>query len=286
MTPSTHLEDFLLRYLLDQLEPHEREEADIRLISDAEFAGDFQQAQDDLLDAYAAGRLSREKLAKVEQAIAANTAFARAAQMAAAFRQARLNPSPRRTAPFHVPRWAMAACAILVIGGIAGAVVWRSAHRAHSNPQTAVSTVAVNPPSVTSAPSPSSAAPSIAAPSKRTSPTRLLAVLVLPEGTRGTEPTPLDLNSEVRRIEVQWPVSPDAEMSRQLVLEVLQGSDRIARAGEEQPRQTIGGTPVARFVFPAGNLPPGTYLFRIALSADVQPGSPPFTESQVRVARK
>lgn len=116
MTPSTPQRDLLLRYLLHRVEPLEREEVDTRLIADPDFAAAFQEAQNNLVDDYAAGVLSAEDEAQVRQAMLANAAFSRAVQMAAAFKLSNWQPRTpaKQGSRFRVPSWAVAACAILI----------------------------------------------------------------------------------------------------------------------------------------------------------------------------
>jgi hypothetical protein len=267
------------------MEERERAEIAIRLIADADFSDAFQEAQQDLLDDFAADLLPAEEASRVRQAIEANEPFARAAQMAIAFRLASRHPGPaaKPVARFRVPYWAVAACALLIAGGVAGGIAWRHLLSAHVNraPMASIRKTEA-----------SLAAPVIAntatAPGPKQqdhqAPSTLVATLVLPEGTRSGTVVPLQLQRGVQSIHIEWPVSADVESGAKLRLAVLQDSKQIAWFPEATPRRKAGGVPVALFLIPAGRVESGRYIFRVT-SSIVDANETPLTELEVEVGK-
>jgi hypothetical protein len=286
VTSSTHRRELLLRYFLREMDPSEREKVDTQLIADPEFSADFQETQDDLLDDFAADRLPAEEAARVQRAIEANAAFARAAQMANAFRLVNWHPRPdtKRVSRFRLPYWAVAACGIMIVAGVGASVLWL--HR----PAAPLAQLKDAPASVATIIRPQTPAGSStgvsAQPMPQASPKRamLVATLVLPEGVRSAVSIPLHLQQSVQNLHIEWPVPVEAEKSRHLVLTILQDSKQVAQSTEESPRRTIAGTPVARFAVPATQLLPGKYIFRVTVSGD-DSGQTPLIESDVEVTR-
>jgi hypothetical protein len=283
VTSSTHQKELLLRYLLHEMNSSERETVDMQLIADPEYAADFQSTQNDLLDDFAADRLRQEESARVQRAIESNSSFARAAQMANAFRLANWHPRPttKQVPRFHLPYWAVAACGVMIAGGLAGSVLWL--HR----PSAPLAQLKATP-GATQAAQPiqpkTIQAGAIAPPQSQVRSPRplLVATLVLPESTRSEAATQLELKPGVQSIHIEWAVATEAESSPRLALTILQDSKRIARFAEESPRRTIAGTPVARFIVPPALVQPGKYLFRITGFGD-DPSQIPLLESAVEV---
>lgn len=286
MTSSTHRRELLLRYFLREMDPSEREIVDTQLIADPEFFAEFQETRNELLDDFAADRLPAEESARVQRAIEANAAFARAAQMANAFRLVNWHPRPeaKQVPRFRLPYWAVAACGIMIVGGVVGSVVWL--HRPAA-PLAQLKDVPAPVATMTRPTAPAGPSTAVSAqPMPQTGQKRamLVATLVLPEGVRSAASIPLHLHQGVRSIHVEWPVPAEAEHSRHLVLTILQDSKQIAQLAEESPRRTIAGTPVASFAIPTTQVQSGKYIFRVTAAGD-EPGQAPLIESDVEVTR-
>ena len=120
MESPSNTQRLLLRYLLEQLSPEERERIDEALITDQEFSDSFAEARNEWLDAYVAGSLPPEWKKPVEQALIDTPEGASSVRVAAALhRQRALIPSKvqpkfpsRAVLAFFVP--ALAACMLLV----------------------------------------------------------------------------------------------------------------------------------------------------------------------------
>jgi hypothetical protein len=141
---NTTTNDVMRRYLLGLADPESREDLDKRLFSeDQVFWERLTIAEDELVDDFAAGVLSDEEGAAFTSTFLcseerrAKLGFARAIREYARERQ----PDRRgvRTwlrAPAAIPRWALAAAALLVVALIP-ALIWRAAPG--SRPQAALS---------------------------------------------------------------------------------------------------------------------------------------------------
>ncbi len=263
----------------------EREDVDTRLIAEPAFDAELQEAQTDLLDAFNAGTLTPEEAQRVRQAIAGNTAFARAAQMSAAFRLAsrRSRFGAKSGSRFHVPEWAIAACGLVIAGGLVAGAVWRF-RPAHSTSTVAPQNTAASAQPVSTVAPPPLSSPKTAATASRAS-TALMATLVMPESSRSGDAAVLEIKAGVEKVRVQWAVPADTGSRHRLDLMILRDAREVERTAETRPRRSIRGTPVAEFSVPASKLSPGTYLFRIAPSAETQEGQPPLVESAVEVKR-
>ena len=119
MESPSNTQRLLLRYLLEQLSPEERERIDEALITDQEFSDSFAEARNEWLDAYVAGSLPPEWKKPVEQALIDTPDGASSLRVAAALHRRRTLISPkvqskfpsRAVLAFFVP--GLAACMVL-----------------------------------------------------------------------------------------------------------------------------------------------------------------------------
>jgi hypothetical protein len=121
--PGNHLEDDqLTRYLLGLLPAEETELLDEQSIVDDAFAARLRDAENDLIDAYAAGRLSGETLTQFQQTYLSTPERQEKVKFAQAF-QTRQSSAPVIPIPNLRPRWrpnlALAAAATLILAACA-----------------------------------------------------------------------------------------------------------------------------------------------------------------------
>ncbi len=104
----------LTRYLLGALPAEETERLDERSIADDELADRLRHLEEDLVDAYAAGTLSGERLQRFESFYLASPRRRRKAAFAKALRQSIDPVRPANGTP-RALRWAVAAAAVLTL---------------------------------------------------------------------------------------------------------------------------------------------------------------------------
>ena len=283
MESPSNTQRLLLRYLLEQLSPEERERIDEALITDQEFSDSFAEARNEWLDAYVAGSLPPEWKKPVEQALIDTPEGASSLRVAAALHSQHtvMRPHVRRKFPsravvaFFVP--ALAACMLLVF--------WlRSAPS--SRPTRQGLPAAGSPPvaAVKHLPPPTPAPPSDAdrAPTTGAGRHGMLA-LVMPAGTlRGSDSVPLLLTAGIERVQVQWPLSPDKMASKYTLLVARDGAP-ATKFPQHEPVRTIGTEKIATFVLPANVLPDGECTF--ALYDDQSADGSPLAQFSMAVSR-
>ncbi len=125
MSAQQHDPQLLIRYLLGTLPDEEAEPMDERSVTDDELAGRLAEAENDLVDSYVRGELSREERERFEAHYLSTEQRRRKVAFADALRQrieeggtalpARETPPWTRTAPRLVPAWALAAAALVLL---------------------------------------------------------------------------------------------------------------------------------------------------------------------------
>jgi hypothetical protein len=262
MESPSNTQRLLLRYLLDQLPPEERERIDEALITDQEFSDSFAEARSEWLDAYVAGSLPPEWRRPVEQALIDTPDGASSLRVAAALHSQRTHMLPnvrkfpsRAVLAFFVP--ALAACMVLAFwlrSGPSSAPTRHSLPGAGSPPVAAVKPL---PPPIPVAPPDLTKAPTLGAARHGT------LALVMPAGTlRGSDSVPLLLTAAIGRVQVQWPLPPD-ETAAAYTLLVSRDGAPATKFPQHGPVRTIGTEKIATFVLPAAVLPAGEYTFAL-----------------------
>jgi len=125
--------DLLRRYLLDRLEAGERDGVRQRLLTETPFFELASDVENDLIDAFANGKLSREDAQAVARLVAATGSeqrvdFARALARQTAERAAASQIPVRRSSPF----WLAAAAALVF--ALSSGILLIALHRANSGP--------------------------------------------------------------------------------------------------------------------------------------------------------
>src|ERR1700677_3845669 len=201
MESPSNTQRLLLRYLLEQLSPEERERIDEALITDQEFSDSFAEARNDWLDAYVAGSLPPEWKKLVEQALIDTHEGASSLRVAEALHSQRtlMPPNVRRKFP---SRAVLAFFVRLRLRSGPSSTPPRHGLPGSGSPP--VAAVKRLPPPILVAPSDLTKAPTLGAARHGT------LALVMPAGTlRGSDSVPLLLIAAIERVKVQWPLPPD-----------------------------------------------------------------------------
>jgi hypothetical protein len=273
----------LLRYLLEQLSPEERDRIDEALITDQEFSDSFAEARNEWLDAYVAGSLAPEWKKLVEQALIDTPDGASSLRVAAALHRRRTLISPkvqskfpsRAVLAFFVP--GRAACMVLAFwlrSGPTSRPTRQGLPAAGSPPVAAVKHL---PPPTPVAPPDLNKAPTLGAARHGT------LALVMPAGTlRGSDSVPLQLTAAIERVQLQWPLPPDQTVP-EYTLQASRDGAPATKFPQHGPVRTIGTERIATFVLPAAVLLDGEYTF--ALYGNQTADGSPVAQFSVAVSR-
>jgi len=115
-------DDLLVRYLLGELSEADAERLDEQSVVDDDFAARLRLVEDDLVDAYASGRLTGERRKRFEGHYLASprrrerSSFARRLQAALDEQPERAEPAEDRRSVAHWWPWAAAAALVLCLG--------------------------------------------------------------------------------------------------------------------------------------------------------------------------
>jgi hypothetical protein len=282
MESPSNTQRLLLRYLLEQLSPEERERIDEALITDQEFSDSFAEARNDWLDAYVSGSLPPEWKKLVEQALIDTPDGAISLQVAAALhrrrtvslRNVRRRLPSRAVLAFFVP--AIAACMFVAFWLRSGPSPRGARHGLPESGSPPVAAVKRLPAPIPAAPSDLTKAPAPGAARLGT------LALVMPAGTvRGSDSVPLPLTAAIARVQVQWPLPPD-EMAWGYTLLVSRDGAAATKFPQHGPVRTIGTEKIVTFVLPAAVLPYGEDTF--ALYSNQPAGGSPLAQFSVAVS--
>jgi len=278
MVTPPELREMLLQYRLHELDEVRREEIDARLIADPDFSAAMQEAEYDLLDAYAARELSETDRLRVERALHPAGRFSpeAAGHVIGSPRAASSNVVPIRpissTASAH-PRWTLlwTVAAVLAIGS----VVVFSLDRTHrSGPQQAVANLAPPAPAPAAAPA-ASQAPAPAAPSPETT----FAEVILPRALRSKSSLALKIAPTVTTVRFLYAGASAERTYYDLQLVGDDGSLHCRSRGIGTGRNHI-----VQFSCPAAQIPSGSSFLRV-LALSATPDDAPLLEITVSVSR-
>ncbi len=276
----------LLDYRLNEVDEARREAIDARLITDADFAAAMQEAEYDLLDAYAANELTTEKRRRVERALHPQGRYS----PASAGHVIGLQEPPRELARASLsvtqrrPFWWLSAAAVLLAGGVSAWFLHR--HQAPANPaivrQSAppVSAPPVARPESTMAPSPPDANAKIPAakPNQRST----SALVILASALRSGDALPLSIGPEVKTVHFVWPPAGERAGSQRYELQVVREDGEVSCRSLAGPLQ---GTRSLGFSCPAASLPTGSAFVRI-VELPFSSDAAPIFELTLAVARR
>jgi hypothetical protein len=265
----------LLQYALNELDATRRDEIDGLLITDPEFSAAMQEAEYDLLDAYAARELSETDRGRVERALNPAGRFSLEApgHVIRPSAPIRIAATPR---PASNRRWIylVAMAAALVLTAIITTSWRRSRHVAQPSVAQRVETPIVPP-------SPQPAAPPAAAAEFRPQ-AATIATVLLPPALRSQDALSLTLAQPATMVRFVWPASPVQPSAGGYELQVV-GDD-----GKQSCRSTITHRETAatlHFHCAAAAIPSGTSFVRV-LALPSTPDAAPLLEVTLSVARK
>jgi hypothetical protein len=295
-------QQLFLRYVLDQLHPDKRSEIDERLITDQSLSDAFQEARNDLIDAYAADELPADVRLQVEQAILSDREGQIALSMARTMKHLKTGPTigsdtyrreHNRYSPVHwifegktrigVFAASLAACSLLVF--LFFHMRQRSTYQtAQAGPVSTLTDVAG------STGSEGRRTKNLAGSSNKSSPARhsalrqtnVLAIAMPMETLRGDQLIAITLRPGVDRIHVQWPIPADVKASAYM-LEIASKQSIQDVLPQHGPLDRIGNSRVANFFVAADKLPTGQVLFRLLIANASE--KDPVAESSVRISR-
>ena len=272
----TQLRETLLRYRLRELDEDERANIDALLIADADYFAAFQEAEYDLLDAYAANELTPAQRTRVEQALHPHTRVtSNSFQPQPTFRTPAKpsTPIPIPTRARTLPLW-MPIAAALFIATLVG-VAWN--RRTHPAPQINATTALHNAHAPAESPSPTQPTP--------THPTPLIATLLLPPTTRSQAALAVTLTPATRTLTVSWPRPANDPTTSRYQLQILTSTGILATTIAGKPRGQL-----IDFPCPARTIPSGSSFFRV-ISQPANPANlvdreaPPLLETTVTISR-
>lgn len=119
--------DLLRRYLLNRLGPEEREQVRLRLFSEPALFDLASEVENDLIDAYAVGKLSHDEAEGVAEIIAATGGEQRVEFARALARHAERNAATEARRVPSLPVWLAAAASVAF--AVSGAILFIAAHR-------------------------------------------------------------------------------------------------------------------------------------------------------------
>lgn len=271
MDSPSHLRELLLRYRLRELDEAERANLDALLIGDADYFATFQEAEYDLLDAYAANELTPSQRTRVEQALRPHTRITAASfQPHPARRQSDRKPAIP-SSPRTLPIW-MPIAAALFIATLVG-VAWH--RRTQPAPSSQITVSAPQPPAPIH-PLPTSPLPAPVTPQPAPS---LIATLLLPQTTRSQNSLAVTLFPTTQTLSVSWPRPADATPSTRYQLEILTTAGTLAAT---IPGKLHGH--LIEFPCPVATIPTGTNFFRI-IAQPAALEAPPLLETTVTISR-
>jgi len=269
----------LLQYRLNELDETRRDEIDALLITDPEFSAAMQEAEYDLLDAYAARELSEPDRLRVERALQPSGRYSPEAPG----HVIRAPAAPQLVTPSKpVPsrRWmyVLAVAATLLVAAVVKAPRWRS----HPAPQQAIAPPAqpAPQPPVTPRVEP----PAVAATNKP-NPASTIATVLLPGTLRSQDALSLTLAADVKTVRFLLPSSADQPVAGGYELQVV-GDDghascrsRGTLAAERNHEHSLS------FTCRAASLPSGQSFVRVvALPSTLD--AAPLLEITLSVARR
>ena len=292
----TQLRETLLRYRLRELDEDERANIDALLIADADYFAAFQEAEYDLLDAYAANELTPAQRTRVEQALHPHTRVtSNSFQPQPTFRTPAKpsTPIPIPTRARTLPLW-MPIAAALFIATLVG-VAWN--RRTHPAPQINATTALHNAHAPAESPSPTQPSPTQPSPTQPgptqprptqptpTHPTPLIATLLLPPTTRSQAALAVTLTPATRTLTVSWPRPANDPTTSRYQLQILTSTGILATTIAGKPRGQL-----IDFPCPARTIPSGSSFFRV-ISQPANPANlvdreaPPLLETTVTISR-
>jgi len=289
--------EMLLQYRLHELDEVRREQIDALLIGDADFSAAMQEAEYDLLDAYAAHELNETDRLRVERALLPCGRFSPEAPgrvigrgktagdaSAGSFSPVRELPAPSSARPHWTPLWTLAA--VLVLGSFVAVSLWRShpsglpSGQPDAQQQAAVHP-APAPAGTPAAPSGPVQAPATAAPAPAR-PESAVAEVILPGALRSQAVLQVKLAPGVRTVRFLWPnVSPGTASAVAYELQLVgdNGARRCHSRGV-----AAGRNRGVEFSCAAAQVPAGTSFLRV-VTATAAPDDPPQFEITVEVQK-
>lgn len=271
----------LLQYRLHELDEVRREQIDTLLIGDPDFAAAMQEAEYDLLDAYAARELSESDRLRIERALhpvgrfsleAPGRVIRRPAAEPAPAAPIRETPAVQSPRPRRMLLWAMAA--VLALFSVLAVSLWRS--HAGASGEASVTPPALAPqPAPPAAPIPSAArAPAPAA----APPQSAIAEVILPATLRSQSALQLKIASTTRTVRFLWPRVPAAGAAYELQLVGDDGAERC------RSRSIAAGRTAVQFSCPSAQIPAGASFLRV-LTLPATPDDAPLLEIAVNVIK-
>jgi hypothetical protein len=229
----------LTRYLLGTLTAGEADELDELSLTDEDFAGRLRVVEDDLLDAYARGDLDADVRTRFESRYLAAPGARERLRFAAALeihqkRSASSASEPVRPVPLptesrHLPMWALAAAASIVLAVASYVLLDRTkAHRPQPEVPPAVVTSQPGPPAVEP--------PRVAAPAQADEP--VIAMVLMPP-TRGPSESPtLTLRGRAAKVEMRLVLESDDFQGYEVILKDSKTDRPLWRSGRLQSSST------------------------------------------------
>jgi hypothetical protein len=274
MNESSNLRELLLKYRANELDDAERERIDVRMMSDPEFSDALQEAEYDLLDAYAAGELSSEDRARVERAFSPEQRLTpitmTKVDSTAPAQHARVLVMPKRVMPPSRRRgWVvpLTIAAGLVIALLL-AVSWRR------NQVAVPAREIANRPAVPEL----HRAPEVSAPTASAKPQSVdprkavglseIATVLLPSVQRSNAASTLHLTATTKTVRFTWPVAADGGGSAYALEVASDAGESLCRARGLSEASGKQGRLVT-FTCNASKIPSGSVFVRVLpLSTD------------------
>jgi hypothetical protein len=265
----------LLQYALNELDEKRRDEIDGLLVTDPDFSAAMQEAEYDLLDAYAAGELSEQDRARVERALNPAGRFSLEAP-GHVIRPAAVIPiaaTPRPT-PNRGWMYLVAMAAALVLAAIVTTSWWHSRHIA----QPSVAQQGGTPVQPSAPPLPTTPPAATAEVRPKVA---MIANVLLPGALRSQDALSLTLAQPVTMVRFVWPASSVQPSPGGYELQVV-GDD-----GKESCRSFVNQHKADTLDFrcDAAAIPSGTSFVRV-LALPSTPDAAPLLEVTLTVARK
>lgn len=262
MRPGNDNRKLLLQYLLGELKPEDAAKLDERLLADASLLDSMEDAQNDLLDAYAAGDLDAEQCKRVERALLRSSRQWERLRLARSLRAQKPSGSALRAAAVSKPRpWSFkipiflvaAACTAAIIVGLIDLPEFQ---RSKNEPENIASGGRPAPAARSKPQTQSGLQLSQGAP--RAAPFVLLLGAGVTRGSIRSAKVPRNLD----RLEVQIVLGADEAANRyDVVIESSKGQ-AVASYHDLAPNEIFSHR-LLRFQIAARSLPTGVYVFRV-----------------------
>lgn len=245
-------QELLLRYLARELSAEEEEALELRLFSEVEFSATMREARDELLEAYAAGKLDAGYRASLERVLLSNPEQRQAAEFARVLRQRvnSANATEEKRDRWTWPAAVLAAClAIVLLSG----VLWKRTQSEQSRQMPhaqASAPIADENRTATHDTSPSTSEPAF-------------VILLGVNHTRGAEETSrVKVPAGLKRVTVQVLLNAGPIQKTYKVLVRRQGGTGEELYAGLTPRQ-LDNDRYVEFEIPRSHLISGTYTFSL-----------------------